>query len=236
VWLRVILLGADDPGGDRRAERQERVEQVGHLEAHRGQARRAPGGARVAADGAPGAHEGVRGAHLPEEQLLPRRRPRRAAEARPRAPAQGAGPQRAAAGAQAGVPAPPGPPAQGQGAARRRRRAGHRRHAQGPRPPAQEGQDLTLFRPCARCRRRQHPRQARPWQAAQGTPRRAQRDGGGLTPLCSAPPHREGWGLGRSKKKSSFLSDPRVMLSALAAPLLVIYSSPYLIYGVIRKI
>jgi hypothetical protein len=185
VWLRVILLGADDPGGDRRAERQERVEQVGHLEAHRGQARRAPGGARVAADGAPGAHEGVRGAHLPEEQLLPRRRPRRAAEARPRAPAQGAGPQRAAAGAQAGVPAPPGPPAQGQGAARRRRRAGPRRHAQGPRPPAQEGQD----RP--RCRRRQHPRQARPRQAPQGTPRRAQRGGGGLTPLCS--PHRGEW-------------------------------------------
>lgn len=137
-WFR-----ADDPGGDRGPGRQERVEQVGHLEVHRGQVRRASPGARVAADRAPGAHEGVRRAHLPQEQLLPRGRPRRAAEARARAPAQGAGPERAGAGAQDAVVhgARARAPAQGQEPAGRGGEAGHRGDAPGPRPPAQEGQD-----------------------------------------------------------------------------------------------
>jgi len=165
---------ADDPGGDRRSGRQKRVEQIGHLQVHRGQVRRAAPGARVAADRAPGADEGVRGAHLPEKQLLPRRRPRRAAQARARAPAQGAGPERSPATAQVagfrGDGPRPRPPAQGQERARRRRQAGHRGDAQGPRPPAQEGQDLRGRRvpgsqaranPCPR-RRRLHPRQAWP--------------------------------------------------------------------------
>jgi hypothetical protein len=208
------LLGvpADDPGGDRGSRRQERVEQVRHLQVHRGQVRLTAPRARVAADRAPGAHEGVRRARLPQEQLLPRGRPRRAAEARARAPSQGAGPERAGAGAQVAVVhgARARAPAQGQEPAGSRREAGHRGDAQAPRPPAQEGQDrrrrvpVPVPCPCP-CWRRVHPRQARPRQAPQGTPRRAQRDGRGLTPLLgdnSSSRREMGW-LGRSNSSRS---------------------------------
>jgi hypothetical protein len=73
------------------------------------------------------------------------------------------------------VPAHPGNPAQAQdarpGRARCRRRAGHRRHAEGSRPPAKKAKTAASPTPAmACCRRRQWPHQACPWQATQVRP------------------------------------------------------------------
>lgn len=163
------LWCADDTGGDRGAEREERVEQVGDLQVHRGEVRGPAAGARVAAHGAPGQDEGVRRAHLPQEQLLPRRRARRAAKRGRGRPSRG--PQRAAAAAQALLAAPRGRPPKSKDPI-----SDAIPKSRG-RPPKKAKTAPALLPPPATA----PPPSSAAAASHQGTPRRPQRGGGGLT-------------------------------------------------------